>query len=39
MFKETKKIINVNNNERNEQVENKKTITNKKTMQTQQHGK
>jgi len=34
-----KKIKNPNNNEGNEQVKNKKTTTNNKTMQTQQHGK
>jgi hypothetical protein len=32
MFKETKKIENLNNNEGNEQVEYKKTSTNNKTM-------
>ncbi len=38
-FKETQKIGNPNNNEGNEQVDNKKTTTNNKIMQTQQHGK
>ena len=33
MFKETKKIENLNNNEGNEQVEYKKTSTNNKTTQ------
>jgi hypothetical protein len=39
MFKETKKIRNPKNNKGNDQVENKKTTTKKKTMQTQQCGK
>jgi len=39
MFKETQKIKNPNNQEGNEQIDNKKTTTNKKTMQTQQHEK
>ncbi len=33
------KIRSLNNNEGNEQVENKKTTTNNKTMQTQQREK
>ncbi len=38
MFKD-KKIENLNNNKGNEQVENNKTTTNNKAMQTQWRGK
>jgi hypothetical protein len=34
-----KKIGNPNNNEGNDQIDNKKTTTNNKIMQTQQHRK